>query len=60
MLGHQEIGQINKICQAGIEQQQPNNREILFSQLNCNANNIVLHKDSCRKQENNSYWSHVQ
>jgi hypothetical protein len=60
MLGHQEIGQIDKIRQARIEQQQPNNREILLCKLNCNADNIILHKDSCRKQEDNSDWSHVQ
>ncbi|EEE58840.1 hypothetical protein OsJ_10417 [Oryza sativa Japonica Group] len=43
----------------GIEQQQPNNRGVLFGQFYCNANNVVLHEDGSREQENNSNWSHV-
>ena len=60
VFGHQEIGQIDKIWQARVEQQQPNNGEILFGQFYCNANNIILHKEGSRKQENDSNRSHVQ
>ena len=60
MFGHQEIGQIDRTLKARVEQQQPNNGEILLGQFYCNANNIILHKEGSRKQENDSNRSHVQ
>lgn len=44
MLGDQEIGEVDEVGEARIEQQVPNNPKILFGKGNCLTHHIFFHK----------------